>query len=72
MKFRIYSKLKNMILSIIFAILIFFKLVMFNFMKNIRVGRYENFFFFFFLEGHKNFRVSTKKQQQKKKQGRSG
>ena len=34
-----------------------------NFLKKVRVGKSENLFiyFYFFLEGHKNYRVDTKK-----------
>ena len=52
MKFRTSKKLKNMILSITFAILTFFKRFLSNFLKHFRVGRYENLFIFF-LEGNK-------------------
>ena len=54
MRFRTSRELKNMILSINFAILTFFKFLS-NFLKHITVSRYEFFFFFFFfLEGNKN------------------
>ena len=46
MKFRISRKLKNMILSINFAILTFSKFL-FNFLKHFRVSSYENLFIFF-------------------------
>ena len=48
MKFRTSKELKNMILSIYFAILTFFKFL-FNFLKHFRVDRYENLLIFFFL-----------------------
>ena len=50
MKFRTSKELKNMILSINFAILTFFKLFV-QFLKHLRVGRYVNTFFF--LDGDK-------------------
>ena len=46
MKFRASRKLKNIILSIIFAILTFFKLFVQFSEEFFRVGRYENLFFF--------------------------
>ena len=58
MKFRISRKLKNIIFSIIFAILTFYNLFV-NCLKIFRVGRYENLFFF--LEGYKHCRVGTNK-----------
>ena len=48
MKFGTSRELKNIILSINLAILTFFKLFLFNFLKHFRVGRYENLFIFFF------------------------
>ena len=69
MKFRTPRKLKDLILSIIFAILTFLSCLS-NFLKNIRVGRYENLFIFFFLEGNKNCRVGTKKKKKKNRVGR--
>ena len=47
-KFRTYRKLKNMILSINFAILTVFKFLS-NFLKHFRVGRYGNLFIIFFF-----------------------
>ena len=46
MKFRTSRKLKNMILSINFAILTFFKFLS-NFLKHFRAGRYKNLFIYF-------------------------
>ena len=46
MKLRTSRKIKNMILSINFAILTCFKFLS-NFLKHFRVGRYENLFLFF-------------------------
>ena len=48
MKFRASRKLKNIILSIIFAILTFLSCLS-NFLKFFRVGRYENLFIFFWM-----------------------
>ena len=50
-----------MIRSINFAILTFFKIFVQFSQKNFRVETYEHLFIFF-LEGNKNCRVSTKKQ----------
>ena len=50
MKFRTDRKL---ILSIIFAILTFFKVFFSNFLKNVRVGRYSSLFIFFFRKAIK-------------------
>ena len=44
MKLRTSRKLKNIILSIMFAILTVFKVVCPIFCKNVRVGSYENLF----------------------------
>ena len=59
MKSRTSRELNNIILSIISAIQTFLKLfeILSNFLKNDMVDRYE----FFFLKGHKNCRVGTKK-----------
>ena len=46
MKFRTSRKLNNLILSIIVAILTFL-MHLSNFLKNIRVGRYESLFILF-------------------------
>ena len=46
MKFKTFRKLKNMILSIKFAILTFLSFLS-NFLKHFRVGWYENLFNFF-------------------------
>ena len=51
MKLRTSRKLKNIILSIKFAILTFFKFL--NFLKRFRVSRYD-FFFIFFWKAIKN------------------
>ena len=58
---EVSRKLKNIILSIIFAVLTHFKLFQFS-EKCYRVGRYESLFIFF-LKGYKNCRgLHTKKQ----------
>ena len=60
-----------MILSINFAILKFLVFLS-NFLKDFRVGRYENLYIFF-LEGNKIAgSAQKKKKKKKKKQGRSG
>ena len=48
MKFRTSRKLKNIILSILFAILTFLSWLS-NCLKNGRVGRYENLFILLFF-----------------------
>ena len=51
MKFRTSGELKNVILSINFAILTF--VFCFCFLKHFRVGRYENLFIIFFWKAIK-------------------
>ena len=58
MKFRISRKLKNIILSIIFAILTFL-ICLSNCPKIVWIGRYENISSFI-LEGYKICRVGRK------------
>ena len=56
---RTSRKLKNMILSINFAILTLFIYFLSNFLIHFRVDRYENLFIFF-LDDNKYCRVGTK------------
>ena len=62
MTFRTPRKLKNMILSINFAILTFFLNFLSKFLKHFRVGRYENLFIFLFWKAIKIAGSAQKKQ----------